>query len=158
MSKRTLVIVGAVFLLLMFGTGIAFFVLWGKVSASKSNNIASHENVAESTLSTSPLSTGRKKVFPLKTFVVNLADTGGKRYLRLGMVLELDDVALASEIEENLPHVRDKILMLLPSKTFDDIKTFEGKMMLKKEIMNRLNSILKEGKISNLYFEEFVVQ
>ncbi|MCP4579109.1 MAG: flagellar basal body protein FliL [Deltaproteobacteria bacterium] len=153
MSKRTLMIVGAVFLLLMLGTGVAFFVLWGKVSASKSKNIELLENVAESTLST-----GRKTVFPMKTFVVNLADAGGKRYLRLGMVLELDDVALASEIEEKLPQVRDKILMLLPSKTFDDIKTFEGKMMLKKEIMNRLNSLLKEGKVNNLYFEEFVVQ
>lgn len=153
MSKKTLLIVGIVFLLLMIGTGVAFFVLWGKVSASKSEHVSSGENIADGTLPT-----GKKNVFPLKTFVVNLADVGGKRYLRLGMVLELNNIALTSEIEENLPHVRDKILMILPSKTFNDIKTFEGKMSLKSEIMNGLNSFLKEGKISNLYFEEFVVQ
>lgn len=153
MSKKTFVMIAIVFLLLMIGTGIAFFVLWGKVSESKKNPVTSHEAVTENTLPT-----GKKKVFPLKTFVVNLADPGGKRYLRVKIVLELNHVDLASEIEENLPQVNDKILMILPSKTFNAIKTFEGKMALKKEIMNGLNSLLKEGKVSNLYFEEFVVQ
>jgi flagellar FliL protein len=153
MRKKTLVMVGIVFLLIMIGTSVAFFVLWGKVSDSKSNGAAFSENAKEKAMSA-----GKKKVFPLKTFVVNLADAGGKRYLRVGIVLELNDAALSSEVEENLPHIRDKILMILPSKTFDAIKTFEGKMALKSEIMNGLNSLLKEGKISNLYFEEFVVQ
>jgi len=153
MRKKTLVIVGIVFLLMMIGTSVAFLVLWGKMSGSKSNGAAFHENAKEKAMST-----GGKKVFPLKTFVVNLADAGGKRYLRVGMVLELKDAGLTWEVEENLPHIRDKILMILPSKTFDAVKTFEGKMALKSEIMNELNSLLKKGKISNLYFEEFVVQ
>jgi len=153
MRKKTLFMVGIAFLLLMIGTSVAFLVLWGKMSGSESNGAALHENVKEKAMST-----GVKKVFPLKTFVVNLADAGGKRYLRVGMVLELKDAGLTSEVEENLPHIRDKILMILPSKTFDDIKTFEGKMALKREIINGVNSLLKEGKISNLYFEEFVVQ
>ncbi len=153
MRKKTLVTVGIAFLLIMIGISVAFFVLWGKMSGSESNGAAIRENVKEKAVST-----GGKKVFPLKTFVVNLADAGGKRYLRVGIVLELNEAGLNSEIEENLPLIRDKILMILPSKTFDAIKTFEGKMALKREIMNGLNSLLKEGKISNLYFEEFVVQ
>ena len=153
MSKKTLVMVGIAFLLVMIGTSVAFFVLWSKMSDSGSNGAASREGAEEKAIST-----GSKKVFPLKTFVVNLADAGGKRYLRVGIVLEYSDEGLNSEIETNLPHIRDKILMILPSKTFDAIKTYEGKMALKSEIMNGLNSLLKEGKISNLYFEEFVVQ
>ena len=153
MSKKTLVMIAIVFLLLMIGTGIAFFVLWGKVSGSKSKSAEPHEVAMENILPT-----GKKKVFPLKTFVVNLADPGGKRYLRVRMVLEFNHVDLAPELEENLPRIRDQILMILPTKTFDSIQTFEGKVALKKEIINGLNPLLKAGKIGNLYFEEFVVQ
>jgi len=143
----------AVFLLLLMGTGTVFFVLWEKISESRGDGIASLENDKKNVLMRE-----KKEVFPLKTFVVNLADTGGKRYLRVGIVLELDTAGLTSEINETLPQVRDKILMILPAKTFDDIKTSAGKTALKNQIVNELNSFLKEGKISNLYFEEFVVQ
>jgi flagellar protein FliL len=153
MSKKTLLIAIIVFLFLMIGTGVAFFVLWGKISESKSDVTSAQVNGNEGALSK-----GKKDLFPLKTFVVNLADTGGKRYLRVKMVLELNNEGLISEMEENLPHVNDKILMILPSKTFNAIKAFEGKMALKNEIMNGLNSFLKEGRITNVYFEEFVVQ
>jgi hypothetical protein len=47
MRKKTLVMVGIVFLLIMIGTSVAFFVLWGKVSDSKSNGAAFSENAKE---------------------------------------------------------------------------------------------------------------
>jgi flagellar FliL protein len=153
MSKKMLMIAGGAFLLLMIGTGVVFFVLLGKISESKPTPAASPPKLEEKAKPRE-----RKNAFALKTFVVNLADPGGKRYLRVGIVLSFKNANLTKELEDKLPQVRDKILMILPSKTFEDIKTSAGKKALKAEILNGLNSFLKQGRISNLYFEEFVVQ
>jgi flagellar FliL protein len=155
MSKKMLIIAGIAFLFLIVGTGIAFYVLYGKISTAEREAPPFVETDEKQVLSKENQTT-----FPLKTFVVNLADAGGKRYLRISMVLELNSATpeLTSELKAKLPHVNDKLLMILPSKTFDDIRTFQGKMALKEEITQELNSLLKFGKISNVYFEEFVIQ
>jgi flagellar FliL protein len=49
-------------------------------------------------------------------------------------------------------------LLLLSSKTFDDIATFRGKTKLRNEITSRLNAFLVPGSIKKVYFVEFVVQ
>ena len=153
MSKKMLMIVSGLFLFLMIVTAVLFFLFWGRISESKHNPSVSPVNLEKR------VEPGEeKKAYALKTFVVNLADPGGKRYLRVGIVLAFKEVGLERELEEKLPQVRDKILMILPSKTFDDIKTSAGKAGLKDDIVNGLNSFLTQGKISDLYFEEFVVQ
>ena len=58
---------------------------------------------------------------------MNLADSGGKRYLRVTMALELSDPEALTNIESRLPQIRDAILMILPTKTFDEVSTTEGK-------------------------------
>jgi flagellar FliL protein len=153
MSKKTLMTVAGVFLFLMMVTAVLFFVFWGRLSESKNNPAASSASLEKGV----GQSDG-EQTFALKTFVVNLADPGGKRYLRVGIVLAFKNADFNRELSEKLPQVRDKILMILPSKTFDDIKTSDGKTALKDEIVNGLNSFLKQGRISDLYFEEFVVQ
>ncbi len=94
----------------------------------------------------------------LDTFLVNLADPGGKRYLKLTIELELDNPKVIDEINKENFRIRDAILLILSSKEFDDISTVGGKLALKKEIISKLNSILKTGKVLNVYFTEFLVQ
>jgi flagellar FliL protein len=111
-------------------------------------------------------SKGEKKEVPLdvgptrslETFIVNLADPQGRRYLKVKMDLELSDEKVMPELDKRLPQLRDTILTTLCSKTYDEIGTLEGKMQLRMEIMARLNQLLKAGKIRNLYFTEFIVQ
>ena len=50
------------------------------------------------------------------------------------------------------------ILLLLSSKSLDEIQTVEGKIALRQELIQRINQILTTGKIRNLYFTEFVIQ
>ncbi|MBN1103629.1 MAG: flagellar basal body-associated FliL family protein [Deltaproteobacteria bacterium] len=95
---------------------------------------------------------------PMETFIVNLADPMGKRYLKVKMELELDGEGVLPEIEKRLPQMKDTILTTLSSKTFDDVNTLEGKMQLRMELMAMLNQYLKMGKIANIYFTEFIVQ
>jgi flagellar FliL protein len=96
--------------------------------------------------------------FPLDAFIVNLAGTSGERYLKVTMELELKEGGLVSELEKRKPQVRDTVLLLLSSKTFEDIATFGGKTRLRNEVTARLNGILAPGSIKKIYFTEFVVQ
>jgi len=108
-------------------------------------------------------STEQKKVDigpirPMDTFIVNLADPLGKRYLKVKMDLELTDDKILPEIEKRLPQLKDTILTTLSSKNYDDISSLDGKMQLRVELMAMLNQYLKTGRITNIYFTEFIVQ
>jgi flagellar FliL protein len=97
-------------------------------------------------------------LYSLGTLIVNLADEGGKRYLRVSIELELESAEMTEEVEKRLPQVRDSILMILPTKTFNDINTTPGKIAVRDELLAAMNGIVTTGKIKNLYFTEFVVQ
>jgi len=97
-------------------------------------------------------------IYPLETFIVNLVDPHGKRYLKARISLELENQLVVPEIEMRLPQFRDSILTMLASKTYDDIIQLEGKYQLRAEIIVMLNRHLKTGKIKNIYFTEFIIQ
>ena len=95
---------------------------------------------------------------PLKPFIVNLADPAGQRYLKLSMTLEVETPEAAAEVDTRMPQIRDVILLLLSSMRFEDVRTIEGKMRLRGQIIARCNTILTAGKVKNVFFSEFVVQ
>lgn len=152
MSKRVLIVIIAVAMLFMGMVGGGFFILWNKISQIPQTPAAAEEvPVAEEENVMGPL-------YSLDTMIVNLADHGGKRYLRVTMALELSDPEAVTAIENHLPQVRDAILMILPTKTYDDISTTDGKIALRNEIMAKINQMMTKGRVNNIYFTEFVVQ
>jgi flagellar protein FliL len=48
--------------------------------------------------------------------------------------------------------------MILPTKTYEDVSTTDGKIALRKQIMEKINSLMTKGSVTNIYFTEFVVQ
>ncbi len=94
----------------------------------------------------------------LDTFLVNLADPGGERYLKVTMELRLSNEETSAEFDTRNAEFRDAILMLLSSKEYDDISTLSGKLALKRAIINSLNRLLHQGKVLDIYFTEFLVQ
>jgi flagellar FliL protein len=99
-------------------------------------------------------------VYPLKSFVVNLYDKKGigKRYLKVTVELEYVGEENKITIDDNIPQLRDAILILLSNQTLRDINTIEGKLELKHELLSRMNQVFGEGIIRRIYFTEFVVQ
>ena len=165
MSKKVIIIIIAVFVLLMGMMGAGFFLLWSQMSATvaqvqKQNGAT--ENSEEEQVDEKEDKMG--PIYRLDTLIVNLADQGGKRYLRVTMEFELkpneevDNSEVVEEIEKRLPQLRDTILMVLPTKQYADISTTPGKIALRDEVMAKLNPFLKKGQIAQLYFTEFVVQ
>jgi flagellar FliL protein len=97
-------------------------------------------------------------IYGMEIFVVNLNDPGGKRYLKTKINLEYSDAVLTDELRLCQPRLRDMILLLLSSKTIEEIQGTEGKIILRRELIMRINQALQKGKIRNLYFTEFVIQ
>ena len=155
MSNKILVILIGVMMLLMLGLGGGLFMMWNQMSALNTQSTA---NASEQPGQGESIEQSLGPIFSLETFIVNLADKGGNRYLRVTMDLELGDPALEKELNKRLPQVRNSLLMILPSKRFDDISTVQGKMALRDEVLETLNGFLAQGKITNIYFKEFVVQ
>lgn len=101
---------------------------------------------------------GYKDLVTLSTFVVNLADPLGRRYLKLGMDVEVIDQRTVNDLKQNESRVRDAVILLLSSKTYNEIGTTEGQILLRKEIVERLNQVLGGPKVLRVYFTEMVVQ
>jgi flagellar protein FliL len=92
----------------------------------------------------------------LPPFVVNLSDPNARRYLKV--VLDVEMTSNPELLEANMPKVRDSLLLLLSSKTSQDLATLEGKITLRKEIVDRLNQALGQSKVARVYFTDFVIQ
>jgi flagellar FliL protein len=94
----------------------------------------------------------------METFLVNLSDPGGKRYLKVTMKAKLSGPQVAAEFGARVPELRDIILTLLSSKEFADIAQPEDKANLKQELLTQLNKVLKQGQVQDIYFTDFLVQ
>ena len=152
MSKTVLIIIISVTVLFMGAVGGGFFILWNKIAQLPQGPATVEElPVQEEENAIGPL-------YALDTMIVNLADHGGKRYLRVTMALELSDPEAVATIESRLPQVRDAVLMILPTKKYDDVSTTEGKIALRSEVMEKINGLMTKGRVNNIYFTEFVVQ
>ena len=154
MTRKKLIVFIVIPAILVSVIGGVCFVVWKKTSffSSQTEKEPESEKVPENN------SEVIRSVYSLDTFIVNLAAKGGRRFLRVTMHLELKDESLAGEIDKRLSQIRDSILMILPTKRFEDINSVEGKIALRDEVMIKLNSLLKDGSITNIYFVEFVIQ
>jgi len=155
MSKKAIIIAAAASLLVIGLIGGMFFMLWSKMS-----NIAA---AVPGNSAHAPATPEVKKevpgpIYPLETFIVNLADRGKERYLRVTIQLQLEKLALKEEMDQRLPQIRDRILTIVPTKSYETVTALEGKAALRDELLRNLNEVLQGGKITNLYFTEFVVQ
>ena len=118
---------------------------------------------------------GEGVLFDVGTKVINLADPGGRRYLKVGIVLEFapHDTAwytmateqraelqalFETEMATKQPVIEDLVISIISSKSFEQVYTLEGKEALRQEIINRINQMLPTQLVMYVYFNEFVVQ
>jgi flagellar FliL protein len=100
-------------------------------------------------------------IVEMEAFVVNLADPGGQRFLRVSMRLLTWDEEQAAEVKENAvekARLRSAVLELLSMQTAAPLITPEGKAELKKAIAERAAHAVHGLKVTDVLFVEFVVQ
>jgi flagellar protein FliL len=100
---------------------------------------------------------GASNMYPLEPFIVNIYDGQELRYLKVKVEMEMAG-ATKGDLDARLAPMRDAVLVLLSSKTLHDIQDVQGKNQLKDEILVAINKIITPGKISKVYFTDFVVQ
>lgn len=68
-----------------------------------------------------------------------------------------DNLNLGQELVKRSMEIRHIINLLLGSKKYEEIDTIEERIALAEEIKAHINVILRDGKIDDVYFAEFVV-
>ena len=95
-------------------------------------------------------------------FLINLADSDSKRYLKIEIYLSYDsnDEALFEEIQldRTKPILKDAALTVLRSKTSSEFSSKDGTESIKKELVEKFNSKLENGQIIEVYFPELIIQ
>lgn len=109
--------------------------------------------------------------------VVNLADPGGYRYIKVEIVLSLNvdgidttgmdahsfEVAqeeVTAELQPFMPQVQDVVTMVLTAQVVADVSTPDGKELVKAQLLEDLAPIFAEHHqdIEAIYFAQFLIQ
>ena len=94
----------------------------------------------------------------LDNLIINPTGTDGKRYLMVKIGFESSEPAALEELTTKDIVVRDAIVRFLSSQSVPDLAAIEKRDSLKTGLRKRINRILEEGKISRLYFTQYVIQ
>ncbi|MGB9697779.1 MAG: flagellar basal body-associated FliL family protein [Thermodesulfobacteriota bacterium] len=97
-------------------------------------------------------------LYKMDPLIVNLADAETLHYLKIKIDLESMEEKPNEEFEKRLPQIRDNILLLLSTKERKVLMDAEGKNKLRAEIREKVNQLLKNFKIKDIYFTEFLIQ
>ena len=155
---KSLMVVIVVALLLVAGVGAGAYFLGAKKAQAEPQQGATAAQAEEGAKQGPPAPLIGPMV-DIPSFIVNILDKdGGTRYLKATITLETENAATAAELKERFPQVKDAILLLIGNKTFDDLRDLQGKMQLRAELLGRVNGLLKTGKVTHIYFTDFVVQ
>jgi flagellar FliL protein len=148
--RSKLLIISILVVVLLLGGGGAGAYWWMRVHAEGAEgDAAKEEEHAE------------PGMVSLEPFVVNLADTEARRYLRINVRFIVDGPEVAAELQENQVasmRLRAGVLELLTQQTAAGLQTAEGKATLKKSIAERASAIVKPAEVSDVLFSDFVVQ
>lgn len=94
----------------------------------------------------------------LGSFTVNLAGQSGVGFVKAGVALELAEEKLAEELAGREPMLKDVVITALGERTMAEISTPQGRDDVKKRIVEMANKAIGKGKVSNVFFTEFVFQ
>jgi flagellar FliL protein len=155
-SKKLLIIILAVVVLLAGGGGAAFFMLKKKGGDSHAEAKKTVERKGPSVFST------------LDPFTVNLADPSRDHYLQIGLIYELYAADVETELKAQMPLLRSRALLLLTSKTSEELATPDGKGKLAGELVTLARAALAASKapgaqnnergVADVHFSAFIIQ
>lgn len=121
-------------------------------------------------------------MMPMRERVVNLADPGVMRYLKVSLTLEMADHSgkeipkgekykeaqdhFKKEMAGALPLIEDELTAILTSRTSTELMSLEGKQRLRDEIKSKINKSFEKHapdpkdrhEVLTVYFSDFIIQ
>ncbi len=101
---------------------------------------------------------GEAVLYHAGKYLTNLRDDGGRRYISVDITLELSHDRLARELDRRQAMLRDLIISVLRSKTYGELEGEGGMNTLSRELTDRVNALVESGRVSRIFFTDFVVQ
>ncbi len=148
-KTKLLILVVIAVLFIGGGGGAAWFFLMG---SKKSDDSSHKEEKAKPPVYVS---------LERKTYNLPSRD-GSDHYLMVAVDVKVDDQAVAEKVKLRMPEILNGLLLLISSKSVEELATLEGKKKLSAEITQVVNAPmhLKEGEkgASEALFTEFVIQ
>ncbi|WP_137169279.1 flagellar basal body-associated protein FliL [Marinomonas sp. FW-1] len=150
-GKKKLIIIIALLLVLVGGGGAAayFFLFSGSDESTESTEEAL-ANEPSTYLALDP------------AFTVDFMVDGRQRYVQLNMSVKSKNVEQINALTLHMPLIRNSLVLLFSSQSFDELQTAEGKMALKNAALDAINGILEQetgqGGIDAVLFTNFVMQ
>ncbi len=93
----------------------------------------------------------------INEMVVNVSGTRGTRFLRASMEFEAPANVL-KEMGSHDAQIKDIVSSILSSKRLDELEAPDIRQKLRNEMITLINTVLKEGQISNIFFTDLVIQ
>jgi len=96
-------------------------------------------------------------------FVVNFGGPENSRFLQIQVQALTRDPKVLEEIKLNEPAIRNDLLLLFSSQTYDELMTAEGKEKLRKATTEAVRKVMvREGAkpeaVEDVFFTSFVIQ
>lgn len=149
-GKKKLIIIIAAVLLLLGGGGAWFFMM------KKNQDHA----VAEEEHEPPPAKTSTPVFLALDPFTLNLRGNG--RFLQAAFTLQMKNEEESGKLKLYMPQLRSRMLLLLSSKTSEELGQVEGKNQLLTEIQQLLDEPMapdmKPIKVLHVLITSFVIQ
>ncbi len=90
--------------------------------------------------------------------MVSLSGSAGNRYLRVTFVLAGKNAELKEVVEKNQAQLKDAVITVLSAMTLGDVEKSDGRDVVKRALLSRMNGVLGADLITQIYFTEFVIQ
>ncbi|HBM74140.1 MAG TPA: flagellar basal body-associated protein FliL [Clostridiaceae bacterium] len=99
-----------------------------------------------------------EKIYSLGEYTVNLNEPDYRRYIKVKISVGYNEKKLDAEIAEKASPINDVINSVLRTKKLADVDTAKKTEAVKAEMKDKINAILDTGKLTNVYFDEILVQ
>lgn len=151
MNVRTLLVIVSLVILLASGAAYTFFAIVGGPLGPAGT---------DSTVATRRGGDSPGPMFEIAPLMVNLSTNGtpGVRYVRTGIVFEVDADRTRRALEEREPQVKDRVISIVREQTTASISGSEGLEQLRASLRQAVNELLPEGQVVQVLFTDLVVQ
>lgn len=162
-NKGLIIAIIGILLLLIIAVVVLVFIFLGGKEQPPAEGEGTHQTAKEApSHSNGAARSDFAKMGPTfsipEPFVVNLMGQNGRRYVKAQIALELSNPELQKEVTTKLLLIKDTIIRVMSSKTFEEISTPKGRDKLKEEMLQEINSYMVDGYIKSIFFSEFVIQ
>lgn len=167
-GSKIIIILLAAIIVILVGVGAAYFLIFSKKGAATPNtanavNTANQvQQVNNGMVTTVDV---EEQTYTFTEITTNLTDKDSQRFIKADVALGYDP-KISKKLKEELeskeaiktPILRAEIVQVLRSKAAADFSDDKKVDEMKRDILNKVNMHLKEGRISNIYFSNLVIQ